>query len=203
MGVVEAWGLTVEELDDILLHRPSLRGMLMGFVAEYRLSKRWFADARIHHWTRYDDHDRTRRGDFWFTYQGVTLSIELKSLQSNSVRHENDVYSGIAQVDASDSKPVTLPNGDVVKTACLVVGGFDILAINLFEFGQKWRFAFCKNSDLPRSTFSKYTSEQQKYLLASSVRVTWPLQPPFRKEPFSILDELVTAKRKRRKKRHM
>ncbi|MGQ9548151.1 MAG: hypothetical protein ACUVSY_06395 [Roseiflexus sp.] len=29
----------------------------------------------------------------------------------------------------------------------LVVGGFDLLAVNLFEFEQKWRFAFAKNSE--------------------------------------------------------
>lgn len=71
MGVVEDWGLTPAELNDILSHRPSVRGMLMGFVGEYRLSQMHFADARIHRWTRYDDHDRNRQGDFWFTYQGV------------------------------------------------------------------------------------------------------------------------------------
>jgi hypothetical protein len=42
-------------------------------------------------------------------------------------------------------------------TTNLVVGGFDLLAINLFEFGAEWRFAFAKNRDLPRSTFRKYT----------------------------------------------
>jgi len=195
MGVAEDWGLTLKELNDILSYRPSMRGMLMGFVAEYRLSEKWFSDARIHRWTRYDDHDRTRRGDFWFTYQGVTLSVEVKSLQSNSVRYENGIYTGTVQVDASDSKPQLLPNGDTVKTACLITGGFDILAVNLFEFGQEWRFAFAKNADLPRSTFKKYTEEQRKYLLASSVKASFPILPPFRDEPFSILDELIAEKR--------
>lgn len=39
MGVIKDWGLTIDDIDEIVLHRPSLRGMLMGFVAEYRLSK--------------------------------------------------------------------------------------------------------------------------------------------------------------------
>lgn len=178
-----------------------MRGMLMGFVAEYRLSQMWFSDARIHHWTRYDDHDRTRRGDFWFTYQGVQLSVEIKSLQSNSVRQAIQRYEGKVQVDASDSKPTKLPNGDIVKTACLVPGGFDILAVNLFEFGQKWRFGFIKNSDLPHSTSKKYTEEQRKYLLATSVNVTWPLQAPFHDEPFTIIDEIVAEKKAKGKKK--
>lgn len=201
MGVTESWGLSLDELNDILSHRPSMRGMLMGFVAEYRISKLYFSDARIHKWTRYDDHDRKRRGDFWFTYHGREFALEVKSLQSNSVRKiADDQYTGTVQVDASDSKPILLPNGDTLKTACLVVGGFEILAVNLFEFGQKWRFAFAKNSDLPRSTYKKYTADQRKHLLATSIKVTWPLEAPFRDEPFSILDELAAEKPESKKK---
>lgn len=168
----------------------------MGFVAEYRLSKMWFSDSRIHKWTRYDDHDRTRRGDFWFTYQGERISVEIKSLQSNSVRQSIESFHGKVQVDASDSKSQLLPNGDIVKTACLIPGGFDILAVNLFEFGQEWRFAFAKNSDLPRTTHKKYTEEQRAHLLATSVAVSWPLASPFRAEPFSIMDEILAERRK-------
>jgi hypothetical protein len=201
MGVVEDWGLTPDELNEILSHRPSVRGMLMGFVAEYRLTQIHFADARIHRWTRYDDHDRNRKGDFWFTYHGTQFSVELKSLQSNSVQQTgDDEYSGSAQVDASDRRTVTLPNGEQLLTTCLVTAEFDILAINLFEFGQKWRFAFAKNADLPRSRHKKYTEEQRKFLLATSVPLTWPLSPPFRPEPFGILNELLFERRKVRKK---
>jgi hypothetical protein len=58
---------------------------------------------------------------------------------------------------------VHLPNGESVETTYLLVGGFDLLAVNLLEFGQEWRFAFAKNSDLPRTTSSKYTPEQREF----------------------------------------
>lgn len=58
------------------------------------------------------------------------------------------------------------------------------MAVNLFEFGQEWRFAFAKNSDLPRTTFSRYTPEQRKFLLATLMVITWPLDQPYRPEPF-------------------
>lgn len=61
MGVVEDWGLTTQELNEILVSRPSARGMLFGFVAEYRLTK-LLTDSRIHALTRYDDHDRSKPG---------------------------------------------------------------------------------------------------------------------------------------------
>lgn len=196
MGIIEDWGVTIDELNDILASRPSLRGILIGFLAEYRLARAWFTDARIHNVRRYDNHDRIRPGDFGFTYQGAPVTIQVKSLQSNSVRRTATGYTGSFQCDASDKRKVKLPNGRTVETTCLVVGGFDLVAVNLFEFGQQWRFALAKNADLPRSKARKYTPEQQKYLLATSVKVTWPLEVPFRDEPFGLLEEIVAKKRR-------
>ncbi len=197
MGLLEEWGLTTSELNEILASRPSLRGILIGFVAEYKLPKIWFSDPRISALERYDNHDRTRPGDFGFAYRGVPVSVQVKSLQSNSVRQTATGYLGTFQCDASDRRPVRLPNGQTVETTCLLVGRFDLLAVNLFEFEHVWRFGFAKNTDLPRTRSPKYTQRQRQYLLATSVKVTWPLQPPFRDEPFSLLDEIVRQKRTR------
>lgn len=194
MGLLEEWGLTPSELNEILASRPSLRGILIGFVAEYKLPKMWFSDERIVALERYDNHDRTRPGDFGFFYRGAPISVQVKSLQSNSVRRTETGYTGSFQCDASDRRPVRLPNGQTVETTCLLAGGFDLVAVNLFEFGQVWRFAFAKNTDLPRTRSTKYKSKQRQYLLATSVKVTWPLQRPFRDEPFSLLDEMVRQK---------
>jgi hypothetical protein len=79
------------------------------------------------------------------------------------------------------------------------MGILDLLAVNLFEFEQEWRFAFAKNRDLPRSRSSKYTPRQQKYLLATLMEITWPLKPPFQSEPFQLLDEIALEKAKGRK----
>jgi hypothetical protein len=204
MGIIEDWDVNSADLNEILAYRPSMRGMLVGFVAEYKLTKMLFTDARIHKLTRFDDHDRNRQGDFGFLYQGVPITVEVKSLQSNSIRTRIDPntgqteYSGTAQCDASDSKPKLLPSGESLKTTCLVFGGFDLLAVSIFEFGHTWRFAFAKNSDLPFSQYKKYSEEQRKHLIATSIRVTWPLQPPFRDEPFGVLDEIVAIKTKPR-----
>lgn len=42
MGILEDWNISLEELNEILASRPSLRGTLMGFIAEYKLSQLWF-----------------------------------------------------------------------------------------------------------------------------------------------------------------
>ena len=188
MGILERWGVTLDEINDILAERPSVRGILLGFIAEYKLAQIWFSnDPRVDSLERYKNHDRTRAGDLGFRYKGVLVSVQVKSLQSSSVLKTETGYKGTLQCDASDRRLVHLPNGESVETTCLLVGGFDLLAVNLFEFGQEWRFAFAKNSDLPRTTSSKYTPEQREFLLATSVRITWPLQPPFYEDPFTMI----------------
>jgi len=195
MGILEDWGLTAEELSTVLSERPSVRGILAGFVAEYKLQRSIFQDARIHKLRRYDDHDRSRPADFSFEYQGVEITVEVKSLQTSSVKNLNGGFVGKCQVDASDKRTIDLPNGDRLATTCLLAGKFDILAINLFEFGQGWRFAFIANDQLPRSRYRRYTPEQRQYLLATSVEVRWPLEPPFYPEPFPLLDVIVKSRR--------
>ena len=75
-------------------------------------------------------------------------------------------------------------------------GRVDILAVNLFDFGQRWRFGFIRNRDLPRSRHNAYKPTQRKHLLATSVAVTWPLEPPFHDQPFDILAEIVRERRR-------
>ena len=188
MGFLGRLGITTEELEAAIESSASLRGILVGYIAERKLCEMWFRDMEIQ---RYDNHDRTRKGDRWLTYRGREISIEVKSLQTTHTRQVQGGWAGRFQVDASDRRPVTLPNGDVIETTCLVVGEFDLLAINLFDFGQEWRFAFVKNTDLPRSPSPRYTPEQRQCLLQTTPKITWPLQPPYRDEPFGLLDELA------------
>jgi hypothetical protein len=181
-------GITQEELEQIIASNASLRGVLVGYLAEVRLMELWFKDYPF---KRYDDHDRTHKGDRWITYKGREFSVEVKSLQSNYIKQTKEGWAGRFQVDASDCRAVTLPNGDVVTTTCLVVGQFDLVAVNLFDFGAEWRFAFAKNCDLPRSPSKKYTPEQRQFLLQTTPKITLPLQSPYRAEPFSLLDEML------------
>lgn len=191
-GFLERLGLTVDELEEALKGSASLRGILLGYMAERKLVEMFF---KSYNPTKPDDHDRASKGDRIITYKGVEVRVEVKSLQSNSVqRTPSGGYTGRFQCDASDSGMKTLPNGETLKTVCLVVGGFDLLAVNLFEFGQEWRFAFAHNSDLPRSKFRKYAPAQQEFLLQTTPPITWPLEPPYEREPWSLLDRIVREK---------
>lgn len=194
MGVLERWKIAFAELDEIVSAYPSLRGFLFGYVSEHKLRQMWFSDERTNEVRKYDNHFRAKKGDISFQFDGVEISVEAKSLQTNSIRTTNDGLLGRVQCDASDRRPAILPNGQTVETTCLVVGEFDLLAVCLFEFVNEWVFAFAKNSDLPRTRSKKYTPEQQAYLLASLVEITWHLKSPFRLEPFALIEEIAREK---------
>lgn len=197
-NVLAAWGISTEELAEIVAENPSMRGLMFGFVAEYKLKKHWLLRPEITDVTRPRSHDRTQKCDFRFEYRGVDAKLEVKCLDTPKVKLlENGAYQGTFQCNASDTTRVVLPNRQRVNTNCLVVGGFDILAVCLFAFGNTWRFAFAMNEDLPRTTWHKYTPQQRRYLLKSAMRISWPLEAPFVDDLFVLLDRLV-AKRVRR-----
>ena len=190
--ILERWSITAEDLTSAIDENPSLRGMLLGYVAEYKLRNLWFVGKpNVTHFVKHDDHNRKKKGDLVVTYKGHPFIVESKSLQTHSIRREGDCWIGKAQCDASDRRTVTFADGSTLETTCLLAGEFDILAINLFAFENQWRFAFAKNSDLPRSTYKKYTLQQQSELLASLVPVSWPPKPPFSAEPFSLMDSML------------
>lgn len=197
--ILNRWSLTAGELTQIVDANPSLRGFMLGYVGEFQLRKRWFSDERTSDLRKADDHDRRKKSDLTLIYKGSEFSWEVKSLQTLSVRQIEGEYTGNFQCDASDSRTIKLPNGERLKTTCLLVGDFDVLAVNLFAFRGQWDFAFALNRDLPRTTYRGYTPSQRRYLLATTVQVTWPIQPPFVADPFILLDQILEERTKRQR----
>ena len=191
-SILARWNLTEEDLTQLIDSNPSLRGMVLGYLAELKLDSLWLSDPRFSEVSKHDDHDRVHHHDRVAVYKGREFTIESKSLQTSTVHRTPEGWVGRAQVDASDRREVALPDGSTVSTTCLLRGGFDILAVNLFAFGDEWRFSFAKNSDLPGSRYSRYTEYQRQHLLATMVDVSWPPQPPFRADLFELLDEMIS-----------
>jgi len=190
------WDATKEEFNTVFTRNPSIRGMVHGYLAEEKVRNMFFEDhsdvSNIH---SPDDHDRDKKADWIFDYDEETIYCEVKSLQSNHVERtdtleEESTWTGKYQCDASDRRPVTLPNGEELDE-------FDLLAINLFEFGGEWRFAFAKNEDLPNTPYSGYDEEIRQYLIKGTMEINWPLEDdsPYESEPWDILDETVAEKR--------
>lgn len=195
MGFLFDHDITLEELDDVVSANPSLRGFILGYMAEYKLRKKLETDSRFEKLVKYDNHDRTRKGDLNFFYQGVEFSIEVKSIQTNSIKKMTDEIKATFQCDASDRRIVNLPNGQKVETTCLQVGEFDLVAVPLFPFIGEWKYAFAKNIDLPRTKSKKYDPSYAKYLLATSMPISWPLQSPFSLDHVVLLDDIINTRK--------
>lgn len=195
-SILKRWGITEQELTDLVDQNPSLRGIMLGYVAEKKFHDTFLDHPEITEKTKDDDHNRKKKGDRRIIYKGKTLTVEVKSLQTAMVEQTGpDKWTGKAQVDGSDRRIVKFPDGTELNTTLLLRGEFDLLAVNCFAFGGRWRFVFAKNSDLPFSTFKKYTKAQRNQLIASLIPVTWPPKPPFTDNPFPILNELLTEKK--------
>ena len=190
-SILARWDFTVDELTRLIDENPSLRGMVLGYLAELKLETTWLSGNRVSGVYKHDDHDRGGRGDRVAVYRGREFVFESKSLQTATVTRTENGWIGKAQVDASDRREVTLPDDSTLNTTCLLRGEFDVLAVNLFAFGEGWKFVFAKNSDLPASRYRGYTEYQRQHLLATTVEVSWPPMPPFRASLFELLDELI------------
>jgi len=194
-SILDRWGISAEELTEVIDQNPSLRGIMLGYVAEMKIRQMWFSPPKVDSSHKPDDHDRAEKCDLLVTYRGEPFRVEVKSAQTNSIRRSQGRITARFQCDASDRRKVVLPNGKSVNTTCLLIDEFDIVAVNLHAFNERWEFAFARNRDLPRSTHKGYTAYQRKHLLASLVPISLPLDPPFRSEPFSLMDEIIRERK--------
>jgi len=194
--ILDQWSLTASQLTELVEQNPSMRGILLGYVAEMKLTEIWFSDDRIRYIAKSGDHDRVNKGDHLIEYQGNRFVVESKSLKTNSVQIEGCAMRGKTQVDASDRRTISLPSGEQINTTLLRYGEFDLLAVNCFAFKEGWRFVFARNRDLPCSRYRKYPEAVRSELIASLVEVTWPPAPPFFDQPYDPLDRII-ADRKR------
>lgn len=199
--ILQRWDITERELTALVDENPSLRGIMLGYVAEHKFRELVEEHPHISGSKKYDDHDRKRKSDRVIVYKGEEFSVEVKSLQTNLIKKQGTVWRGRAQVDGSDRRIVTFPDGTELNTTLLLRGQFDILAVNCFAFENDWHFAFALNRDLPKSTFKKYTQAQRDQLIASLVPVSWPPEPPFVADPFPLVELLYQERMKSKPRR--
>jgi hypothetical protein len=193
LSILTEWEITPEQLTELLAENPSLRGMLLGYVAEMKLKELVTAIPGVTYTVKHDDHNRKKKGDLYLIYRGKAFDLESKSLQSSMVRwdEQNKRWVGKAQVDGNDRRTITLPDGSKLSTTLLVREEFDVLAINCYALEAEWRFVFARNRDLPTSNYRGYTEEQKQFLLASLIPVTWPPERPFYADLKELLDEMI------------
>ena len=190
-NVLEHWGISISDFSKLVISNPSLKGMIVGYIAEFQLKKYLKNNNMLSGFRKDDDHDRNKKGDLVITYKHKEFILESKSLQTNSIKKEGDLFLGKFQCDASDKRQIYLQNEEVVNTTCLRFGEFDIIAVPLFGFTNKWDFAFALNSDLNPSKYKKYPTEIRKQLISSLQKITYPLQKPYTHDIIELLDTLL------------
>ena len=168
--------------------------MVYGYVSEQRFAGTLGGRGiREHH--KPDDHKKTK-SDRTFTYGSKEYTIQLKSIQTNSVKEPSPgKFTAKIQNDASDRRKITLPNGKSIETTCYQVGEYDILGVSLQPFTGDWRFAFKKNRHLKTTTSKKYDPSTQKYLLATLEDMAYPLTDDWTEELASLLTDTKLGKK--------
>ena len=115
--------ISLEELDAVFKENPSLRGTIVGYLGEIKLRDYLSKNNQIEILPKPDDHDRSAKYDLPIKYKGKVFKIEVKSLQTNSIKtpkNRSDIkFQATVQCDASDCRPILLPNGKTVTTTCL------------------------------------------------------------------------------------
>jgi hypothetical protein len=181
-----------EDLINSIKRAPSLRGMILGYIAE-EMFQRYILEAlsQIGEIVKHDDHDRKRnKSDRDFVYKGRTYSVQLKSLQTNSITYDlaQNRLEATVQNDASDSRKIILPSGKEIITTCYLRGEYDILAVPLFPFTGTWEFAYKWNVECRSSEFKGYTQEDQHQLLATTEKIYWSLDATWASDLIKLLD---------------
>ena len=88
-SILDMFGVTLEFLTEVVMANSSLRGVIIGYLAERKLWDVFGLDARITAIRKDDDHDRENKGDLVITYLGHDFRFEVKSLQTNSIKMFN------------------------------------------------------------------------------------------------------------------
>jgi hypothetical protein len=84
-SILDYLDVSLEFLTNVVIDNPSLRGLVLGYVAEAKLKEILLGHGRASAFRKDDDHDRKKKGDLVVTYEGFEFKIEVKSLQTNTV----------------------------------------------------------------------------------------------------------------------
>lgn len=91
--LLDIFDVSLGFLTKVVVDNPSLRGMVLGYLAEAKLKEVLEGHGRASAFRKEDDHDRKKKGDLVVTYQGFEFKVEVKSLQTNSVEILDEEHS--------------------------------------------------------------------------------------------------------------
>lgn len=84
-SVLDEWDIDETYFTSVVRDNPSLRGMILGYIAERKLKDLFISSGKTDDHRKDDDHNRDKKGDLTLNYKGEEIIIEVKSLQTNSI----------------------------------------------------------------------------------------------------------------------
>lgn len=144
---------TNEELENVIRDNPSLRGYLQGYLAEVALMKYLVTLEGVSSVTKIPDQHKDK-GDIRVTYKDQKVTIEVKSIASNSVREDvlNDTWEGKVQIKNTDKRKVEVEGIGIISSSSIIKGQFDILAVSCYAVSGQWDFLYMGNEYLPEKS---------------------------------------------------
>jgi hypothetical protein len=200
------WKLDPEEFNRIIHQNSNALSAIYGYVAEERLREMFLEeDDRVENIRSPEDQDSTDKGDWAFDWRGEPMKIEVKSLQTHTIKRVDSTQTtfdggdeqaieweaGFHLKGTSDQRKVEY-NGETFDTTLMNVADtdVDIMAVNLYRIEDEWRFAFLRVEDLPRSK-GNYPEGLREQLARSQIKLTIPLQDPFTDDLYGLMDEVL------------
>lgn len=180
-------GVTLEEIESLLNENSSLRGYVQGFVAERRLAQMLRELPGIELVEKIPDASE-EKGDLRITYKGEVIRLELKSLASDSIRHDclNETWQGKVRSKATDKRDVEIEGVGVIRTSCLVKGEFDVLGICCLPVDGTWSYLFMEELYLP---------ETSPNLIQTSFVLNPATTAGVQANPLIVFDSVLTKRR--------
>lgn len=98
--------VSAETILHVIKDNPSLRGFVYGYVSEMEFERHYLkARKTIESFSKDDDHKKSK-SDRTVIFKGKPVTIQVKSIQTNSIRFEDGRFTAKVQNDASDRRRV-------------------------------------------------------------------------------------------------
>jgi hypothetical protein len=181
-------GFTMGDIQGMLDENPSLRGYMQGYFAEWALRKQIENIPGVKSVEKIPDQDTTK-GDLKVVYKDVVITIESKSIHTNTVKYDilTQSWEGAAMMKNTDKRTLLIEGEGEVSTSKLLKGQFDILAVCCFPISGKWDFMFVENRFLP-------TSEESDRLLKIRLNINPNTTPGLTDNLVKLLEKTLRIK---------
>ncbi|MNK27614.1 hypothetical protein D3C87_459760 [compost metagenome] len=146
-------GFSLNDIEEMVSENPSLRGYLQGYLAEKVLRKKLEELPGVTSVTKIPD-SASEKGDFKVIYKGTPITIEVKSLATNSVKEDilTQTWQGTVRIKNTDKREIEVDGIGTVSSSKLFKGQFDILAVCCFAVSGQWDFVFMENKYIPEDS---------------------------------------------------